>query len=233
MTLLDARGNASAPVTTAHIIIGVPAQDTLQSSFAFDLAQMMQHTSLARPDLAVRLVLHKGTYLIDQRHQLVRIALDAKATHLLWIDSDMRFPADTLIRLLEHNTPVVAVNYPRRRFPQLPTASTGQGFVFCPKGAEGLEEVESVGMGVMLTEMGIFSKIPAPWFSLGYSPKRDEFVGEDVTFCGLVREHGMRVMLDCGLSQEIGHLGEMEFRNEHALAVREALMADEANNNGA
>ena len=44
-------------------------------------------------------------------------ALAVDATHILWLDSDMRFPADTLGRLLARNRDIVGANYCARRFP--------------------------------------------------------------------------------------------------------------------
>lgn len=232
MSLVDQSGAPLAPQKTAYVAICVPSQDSVAASFAYDLARLIGHTSTVRPDIALQLTFNKGTLLVMQRHELVKQALASNATHILWLDSDMRFPKDALVRLLEHAKPLVAVNYPRRRFPQLPTAATEQGFVFIPPGAEGLEEVETAGMGVMLMTTALFREMPQPWFSIGWSRKRECYVGEDVTLCNMARSQGVPILIDCMLSNEIAHLGEMEFRNAHSLAVRESLLAEEAASHG-
>ena len=69
----------------------------------------------------------RGTYLPQQRMTLVKEAFQSGSTHILWIDSDMRFPKDALIRLLDRDLPIVGANYPMRRTPIIPTATNLKG----------------------------------------------------------------------------------------------------------
>ena len=56
-----------------------------------------------------------GDNLILQRNLLVREFLASKATHLLFIDSDMTFPADLAEKLLDTGKPLIGAVYPKRR----------------------------------------------------------------------------------------------------------------------
>lgn len=198
------------------IAVLLPSQDTVSVGFAYDLARLFGSNS------GLTIFNVRGTYIPQQRATLVNAALDADATHCLWIDSDMRFPPDALRRLLEHRLPIVATNYPTRRVPILPTAEHKEfGSLFTNPEDAGLIEVSHCGMGFMLVESEVFRAIGEPYFALGFNPTTKIYAGEDVYFCDKARKHGYKVMIDQGLSQEIRHVGEMEYRNEHALMTRD------------
>lgn len=218
--ILDKDGRTTrAPLRVA---VAVPTGDQLAAGFAYDLARMMTVTAAQRRDVELRLFMARDSILPRGRHSLVVAALEADCTHVLFLDSDMRFPKDSLVRLLAHAEPVVGVNYTRRRFPLDPVASDGDGApVYVEEGAEGLAAVAQTGFGVMLVDLDVFRQIPAPWFQIGYAKATGDYAGEDVYFCALVREHGLSVLVDNTLSREVSHLGEMEFRSDHALLTRE------------
>jgi hypothetical protein len=169
---------------------------------------------------------NRGTIIPQQRHTLVMSAREANASHILWIDSDMRFPPDALLQLLAHGKPIVAANYSTRRIPILPTAEhRDKGYLFTPPDASGLEEVTHCGMGLMLVEMGVFEAVLKPWFSIGYSPRDAEYSGEDFFFCKRAKEAGFPTLIDQDLSKQVRHAGSIEYRAEHAIVTRDHLNA--------
>lgn len=198
--------------------ICVPCRDMVSSGFAFDLANLVGFTSKA--DLAMLTV--SGTLIVNQRTNLAREAMDMGCTHVLYIDSDMRFPKDGLDRLLAHDKPIVAANYCTRKFPLKPVAFgddyTEERVVTKPD-STGLEPIASIGMGFMLIKTEVFEKIGMPYFMIGFSQKTQEYTGEDIYFCRKARAAGFDVFLDHDLSKEIGHTGEMDFRHEHIWAT--------------
>src|SRR5690554_3424171 len=93
------------------VVIAIPAHDNVPAHFAADLAGLIAQTAQALPDevtLGVQMV--KGTYVHQARQDLMIHMLENGATHILWLDSDMRFPPETLLHLLQHNLPVVGAN---------------------------------------------------------------------------------------------------------------------------
>lgn len=207
------------------VLIGVPAQDQSYTDFAFDLAQLVGYTTAMRPDVTLTLVMVKGTLLTSQRQNVVRYALDDQADYILWLDSDMRFPKDALIRLLEHNQDIVAADYSTRRLPCIPTSEKyGEGLVMPSPEAEGLFETSRIGMGLMLTRVDVFRQLERPWFSIGWSPKANDYVGEDVYFCAQARKAGFTVWQDLKLSNETGHCGQFTYKMAHA---RQGVRDDE------
>lgn len=241
MPLLDAAGNPLESAPDAKVIdpnearrtrpdirvaISVPTQDHVAAGFAFDLAGLVGATATHRRDIEMRVHFNKGTLLPSQREDLVRQAIDLDMTHILWLDSDMRFPKNLLHKLLLHQQPIVALNYTTRRLPVAPVAvpldETAGERLFLEPGQTGLVPVFSVGMGAMLVDLDVYKALPEPWFILGYSPDSGKFQSEDVYFCLQARQAGLDVLVDVGLSQEVSHIGEWEYRHEHALAFREA-----------
>lgn len=208
------------------VMIAVPSGDDVKADFAFDLARLMGYTTFVRPQMTVLLYSVKGTYLPRARAALVQAALDHTCTHILWLDADMRFPKDTLIRLLGHGMPIVAANYPTRQAPILPTAlDMDLNPVF---EREGLIDVRSCGMGVMLTDVDVFTTIGKPWFAVGYNRKADDYASEDAYLCERARLSGYRVVIDGPLSEQVSHAGGFTFHMEHARMTLDAAVAVEA-----
>ncbi len=209
MTVLDAAGRKQY-----RVAICTPCQDTVSAGFAYDLAAL---TGAMPLDITWKLFQCRGTILPQQRATLVGLAQQWTATHVLWLDADMRFPADTLTRLLAHDVPIVAANYITRRAPYRPVAEHREhGVLFTPPEATGLVEVTHAGLGVMLVDTQVFRDTPAPWFQIGYNPKSDGYSGEDVFFCRRAAEQGFPIAIDQDLSQHVRHAGVIELAPKHA-----------------
>jgi GT2 family glycosyltransferase len=191
----------------------------VNAGFAYDLAGMTAYTQVP-----LFLLQSQGTLIVNQRTELIKNALEEDVTHLLFIDTDMRFPMATLERLLAHDKDIVAVNYPTRKFPIQPVAFANDQTndrVFTEKDSTGLESVASVGMGIMLIKASIFDKIKLPYFMIGFSAAHQEYTGEDIFFCRKVRAAGYEVFIDHDLSKEVKHTGAIDFEHEHIWATRE------------
>lgn len=210
------------------VTIAVPAADHCATMFAYDLAHLTGYSIAHGVGVAVCVV--KTAYLPSSRTRLARAALDRGASHILWLDSDMRFPKDALVRLLSHHVPIVAASYSMRRMPLAPVASDGFDQStphYVANDATGLESVGMVGMGCMLTTTELFRALPEPWFATPYDPERGDVIGEDVWFCQRVHEAGYDVLVDAALTNEVGHLGEWEFGNAQLNAFHEQTLAAE------
>ena len=206
------------------IAICVPARDVVNTGFAYDLAMMMAHWTYKNASNADNIMLYTsmGTLIVNQRQDLVIKALEDGCTHILFLDSDMRFPKDTLCRLLAHDKPIVAGSYATRRLPVKTVAfasDEGWDCVYSTPDKMGLEAVAAVGMGCMLLNTKIFDTMTMPFFMIGYSQKTNQFTGEDIFFCRKARSLGIDILIDHELSRELGHLGTLEFRHDHANAT--------------
>lgn len=194
------------------LAIAVPAMDHVSAVFANDLAKMYAETRLALPQVTLAMVV--GTFVHQARQRLLHDMVELwQATHILWLDSDMTFPSDTALRLLKHDKDVVAVNYVMRRDSWRPIARRG-GKRLSSLDATGLERVDDVGMGVFLMKTSVIEGIPSPHF--WYSTETET---EDLYFCRLLREAGRELWIDHDLSREVGHVGQITYRERNPATV--------------
>ena len=194
--------------------ICIPSRGDCVMQTAFDLATMCAYDAKNRIGNQALFTVN-GTFIFDQREKLAEVALDQGCTHLLWIDSDMRFPKDTIERLLFRNKDIVGVNAVTRQFPVKPTAKyllidekekTATWKQVVSKGKVGLEKVSSVGFGVVMIRAEVFRKTPKPWFWFEQLPG-EKVLGEDVYFCIKAADAGFDTYVDHDLSNKIGHVG--------------------------
>lgn len=173
-----------------------------------------------------------GTLIADQRQKLAMMALQHKADHLLFLDSDMRFPRDLVRRLMAHDKDAVACNYSTRRLPAKPVAWSdfSSQTLLSSHDRNGVEPVDAVGMGAMLVKSSVFDKLPQPWFQIVYSKSGRAFIGEDIYFCQLAKAHGVTVHVDHDTSKLVRHIGSFEFSHDHVAACQEK--ADEGSEEG-
>jgi hypothetical protein len=207
----------------------IPTRDFVNSGFSYDLARLVGFT-VGNTNHKVVLYTSSGTLLSAQRQDLAKSAIEAGCTHTLWLDSDMRFPKDTIVRLLQHDTGIVCANYAKRRFPTEPIAvrknTTDEDAktiqrVYTEDHSTGLVDVDYCGMGVMLVKAEVYKTMEYPWFAIPWVPNAQDYMGEDVWFCRRAAENGTKTYIDQDLSKEVHHIGSFEFKHEHTLMCRD------------
>ncbi len=221
-------------VSAARVAVCVPAGDDVKTFWAYDYAGMMVHTQKERPDIALQRLIATGSLIPRQRETLARAALESgQATHLLWLDTDLRFPKDTLLRMLARDVDVVAAGYTERSAPFRSTVFSNprnydERYYVTPNDT-GLRQVHACGFGCVLIRAEVFRRIPEPWFLVGYVPHSGSHVGEDIYFWKQCAAAQIPVWLDQDLTKEVAHIGRFEFGYEHALrAAAQRLEQEEA-----
>lgn len=223
------------------VAVNIPSHDMVHATFAGDLARMLAYTSTHfSPEGGIKAILVNqvsATVISTARNELARGALEQGADYMLWLDADMRFPRDTLVRLLVHGVPIVGVNYASRDPRNMDFVAVkrfasgddpGERLVTGPD-STGLEEAEGIGFGVVLVHRSVFERLPdpdgpdGPWFQFGWDPEIQRTIGEDSWFCRRAREAGHTVWVDHDLSKEVRHTGAMEFAPDHVQARYEFL----------
>lgn len=219
---------------TIKVFIAVPARDDVKTGFAYDLANLVGFTTAKAPHVELAVTFTKSSLIQQGRTNLVKAALSwPGVSHILWLDSDMRFPKETLLRLLERGKDIVGCAYSTRGNPIQPITFIGDVDMpnperfYLERHATGLQEVTGTGFGVMLVDVDVFREMEKPWFAVGYCEAVDEYEGEDMYFFTKARRNGRKVWIDCDASHSIGHLGEYEYFNEAANIFRDAMAAEE------
>lgn len=158
---------------------------------------------------AVRVSRCESTIVAEGRNDLVTDALGNDATHLLWLDSDMRFRFRHVKPLIDRDLDIVACTYPKRRPPYVMTAQAKDGTRIAP--GEGIVEASHIGMGLALVKADVFRAMEEPYFATPWIAEDKRFVGEDVFWCHKARAHGFTVWVDREASQGVGHVGKFTF----------------------
>lgn len=213
MSMMRALKGELSDHSKIKLSVCVPCRDMMHSAFSFDLCKLLEYNALV--GIETKIHFHIGTLLVTQREQLVQMAVDAGSTHILWLDSDMMFPADTAQQLLKHQKPIVAANYVTRQYPHKTVAYTSlenwNDFLINTSNHNDLIPVVAVGMGCMLTDINVFNKLEKPYFQTVWSPVHNDHIGEDFNLCFNLSKLGYDILIDNKLSLKIQHLGTFAF----------------------
>lgn len=167
----------------------------------------------------------RGQDTAEARNQMVAMALQEGADWLLWIDADMVFPPDALIRLLAHDRDIVGADYRLRAppYPKIGLAVNPDDPLGAPLQLSAVEDAVTtglvkravLGLGLLLVRASVFSGAPGPWFVRGWLPDNARsdnpfgFTTEDSVFCAMARARGIDVWCDLDVSADVLHVGEM------------------------
>ena len=197
------------------VLVGIPNTGEWKSGMAMSVTLMTaDFMQSGLPGLRSRQLIFnsaESSMLVTNRHHAVKRALQENATHLLFIDSDMTFPAWALKKLLMHDLPFVAANCTKRTFPVTGTAFDFDGNVIDSSTRTGLEVVRQVGLAFALIRRDLLEALRPPLFMMEWIDGIKEYCGEDVFFAQKVQEAGFDVVIDHDLSKYIGHIGSFTF----------------------
>lgn len=186
--------------------ICVPSHDLVHIGFAKSLSNLTAH--LVKTGIEYEPCFGLGTVLSDIRIDIAKYAMSKNVDYLMWLDSDMHFPRNTVNRLLEHDKDIVAATYSTRVKPQRSIAFIDQ-YDYDKRliAKTGLHKIYAVGMGCMLVHKNVFNTLPQPWFNHMWNADTENFSGEDIYFCNSAKDHGIDVFVDVDLSHEVAHYG--------------------------
>lgn len=167
-----------------------------------------------------------GSVISHNRNLLVQDTFlkAPRATHILWLDDDMYFENDLLVRLLQHKRDIVCANAYRKYEPFVPVVSVmrSKESIFNPihirpdDPEAGLKRVTSSGTGCVLEKIEVIKKLDFPWFDTMYvlAPEDDAdrfkhieghvLIGEDTYHMMKATKAGFKIY--CDFSLEVGHI---------------------------
>jgi hypothetical protein len=165
--------------------------------------------------------------LVEARNKTAAEFLaSADADWLLWLDTDMGFPADLADRLIGAADPAERPVVGALAFAQKETAPDGMGGWRCtaaptifdwarmPDGREGfttrwdyppdtLVRCAGTGSACILIHKSVFAKIAARygpvWYDMAPNPTTRELIGEDLSFCARAGALGVPVYVHTGV----------------------------------
>jgi hypothetical protein len=130
------------------------------------------------------------------RNSIVAEAQQKKCSHLLFLDTDMIYPQDTIQKLLDHNLDIVGALTFKRYPPFNPILYVGKKYKlqYMYPYPEGLVELTATGTGCLLINMKVFNKLEKPYFEFSHNEGKP--VGEDIGFCYKAGDAGFDVHVD-------------------------------------
>ena len=147
-------------------------------------------------------------YQIDQiRNLIADWIVNKDYDYLFSVDSDIIFPPDTLIRLLNHDKDLVTGIY-RQRLPNQTLEVYDQNLQNIPIDnlpENSLIEIGGCGFGCVLVKKKLFVKIGYPQFVYHSAIDHKDTFSEDNHFCKAARENGFQLYADTSLF--CGHKG--------------------------
>lgn len=197
---------AATPIR--HVAVCIPSGEMVHADFMLSMLHLVQRGRADGSRLSI--VNSKSSLITQGRNLAVEAALEAKAEWLLFLDSDMVFPADTLSRLLAHGQPIVGATYPRKGWPLHFIGTRLDGAPFSPAD-EGLVAAARMPAGCLLIQASVFDRMKRPYFRCGYDEANGSILSEDFWFSELVRGLGFPLWCDMTLSRQLGHLGIHRF----------------------
>lgn len=198
------------------LAIGIPLSWPFCHSDFFDSFTLMQ-----KP-IGTEIIRAQSGPIQEMRNTITMDALAKDCTHLLFLDADMVYPADTIQALLNHREKIVGALTFKRWPPFNPILYTGEPYkmTLMENIPDGLTEVTATGTGCLLIDCSVFDQIPYPWFEFCKTEEGNP-VGEDVNFCYKAREAGFKIFVDCEVKTE--HLCQVRV-NESLWLLSKAMI---------
>ena len=199
-------------------LIAVPCKQTVPTKFMRSLEMLRR-----LPETYTSIM--EATLVHDARNEFAGIAIMNEFDRVLWLDSDMTFESDLLVRMSsemdqsEGRIRMLSGLCFLRVLPTRPViwsgmepGTDGMGhdivhpipYIDYPR--DQLFEVGACGFGAVMTDVSLLKSVwdkHGPPFNFLYG------LGEDLSFCWRVREMGEKIWCDSRL--KVGHVGEMIF----------------------
>lgn len=205
---------ASTTGRAPSVMIAVPAMEMVNAEFAQHLA--MSAASMVANGIKINCAFNIGSVITIARRNLTEIFLKSDFDYIWWVDSDMKFPIDTPLRLLSRKKDIVGVNYRRRRFPNANftgmSGSPGSYTEFVTNdNSPAMELIDVLPHGCVMVKRSVYETIPQPHYLQEYIPSLNLEIGEDIYFCQQAQKAGYQIWCDQELSREVAHIGIFHF----------------------
>jgi hypothetical protein len=222
------------------LFVGIPTYDgKLNIAAAYELPQLAM--SSLRYQFSIHLAHISGCSLITKaRNSLINQFLKSDCTELLFIDSDIHFKHEDILRImaLGSDRDILCGSYPRRaddkKFFTDIYYNENDGVELTENG---LLRVLRIGTGFMFIRRHVIEKLindHPEWkywnnveetyhYALfDFQLKNEHYFGEDYLFCDRATEAGFKIYVDPDIN--LGHYGQTEFTGHFGKLVLEPMI---------
>lgn len=186
----------------SKILICVPSMDYVAAGFAQSLAMLQKGGN------ETAIMFQVGSLVYEARNKLAKKAIELETDYTMWLDSDMVFEPDTMLRLLEHNKPFISGAYFRRSPPYSLVAfeevdAENRKWKDLALPSE-VTKCGGVGFGCVLVKTEVLFNVAAK-YGTWFEPMNN--FGEDLSFCYRARQCGYDLYIDPSIT--CGHIGHI------------------------
>ena len=222
------------------VFIAMPCYDSVKINTMLSVIKLVQQ--LGKSGIEVGIQTMKSPLIHQARNYLTSVFLTTQYQYMLFIDSDVEFEPEAVIRMMVVKKRIVCTPY-RVKSPEIDKHIYTVEFKD-PKNilvlAEGLVEIEAGPTGLMLINRVVFERIiknhpdlkiknkavPSPgashefyynFFDFGFN---DGYaMGEDVSFCKLARDNDFRIFAN--IESSTVHHGAYAWRGTFGKSMKE------------
>lgn len=200
--------------SVVRIAIAIPSGEFVNVHFMLSLLNLRSRDNSYK---IVTFINSASCRIAYNRNNLAALALKSphNPTHLLFIDTDMIFPAWAVDELVHHNVDIVGATAAKRDTDHDAIGVTLNGERL--KVPSPLVKMSMLGLPFTLIKLDVFKKLQAPWFAepprnlINEPSNCEELLPEDEYFCYIANKAGYDVYCDINLSMHIGHRGGKTF----------------------
>jgi len=169
---------------------------------------------LKRPPVSYDLRCHERSPA-QARNMIIGAAQDHNCDRVLFIDDDMGFAPDSLMKLLQHDVDIVSGLYLGKAFPHPPMVfdladpETGACMpMYLFDHITGLQPTVAAGFGFLLVKLSVFDKLEKPYVRLGELDP--EQWCDDIGLFNRIRKVGIQSYVDTDVW--IDHIGTCMYK---------------------
>lgn len=195
-------------------LIAIPCFDTVYTDFMLSLMNIQRVGD-------VRCQVIKSSLIYDARNRLAEQAIKGEYDYVLWLDSDMLFDPDLMVRMIQHmedGYEYVSGLYFKRQYPTEPVVfktvsqeMDGKELVTkaipyrdYPK--DTIFPVDASGFGAVMMSVNLLKRVKDT-FGLPFSPRLG--LGEDLSFCWRAKQIGAELFCDSRI--KLKHIGYIAY----------------------
>ncbi len=199
------------------VMLSIPSGRTWEARSATAICGMAMYSALH--GVQVNISNLEGSMITKQRNDLVETALKWKQDYILFIDCDLVFPPDSLLKLLKHDKDIVGATY-NKRVPPYETLGKLAGDRPPDISKGGLHAAELMPGGFMLVRTSVYEKLPWPWYYETYKWPGETGVEAFKSmmrdsFCSIADEAALSSVEGTPFADWINRIWEVEKANPH------------------
>lgn len=189
-----------------RILIGLPTPETVSSNFSLkNLPEIIADAKQRYKDIELFVMYKTGVMTSSNRNYIVSHALENDMDAILWLDTDMIYPADIIYALWEAQKDIIGSIYVKRSPPYDPIVyvkgdNPNKPYrVVDPYSLKGITEVDGLGFGGLMVRMNVYREMAEKniWHrygeAFGFPYEQPKQESHDFIFCQDAQKLGYKI----------------------------------------